>query len=251
MEYTAIFQGGGVKGIAYVGAILALDELGYKCIRASGTSIGSIFASLLIAGYSGIELYDIIQYLRLNYYIKKENKLLKSIINDKGIYSLYYIENLIANLLMNKNIYGFENNNLKVVAYNVSNKEKIIFPDILYKYNIKPASFSIAKAVTMSSSYPAFFKPIKFNNMYIIDGGVVDNFPYDVFEYNDNELVFGFLLNEKKIKNIPNNINIISLNTRNIKTLDFNISKSKQLEVIKQAYLDTKKQLFEFKTNHI
>ena len=31
MNYTAIFQGGGLKSIAYVGAILALEEEGFIC----------------------------------------------------------------------------------------------------------------------------------------------------------------------------------------------------------------------------
>ncbi len=42
-------EGGGVKGIALVGAVLVLDEAGYKIQRVAGTSAGAIAASLIAA----------------------------------------------------------------------------------------------------------------------------------------------------------------------------------------------------------
>lgn len=42
-------EGGGVKGIALVGAVLVLDEAGYKVQRVAGTSAGAIAASLIAA----------------------------------------------------------------------------------------------------------------------------------------------------------------------------------------------------------
>ena len=59
MYYTGIFQGGGLKSIAYIGAILALEEEGFICNKAAGVSAGAIFASLLLAGYTGKELLEI------------------------------------------------------------------------------------------------------------------------------------------------------------------------------------------------
>ncbi len=44
-------KGGGVRGIAHVGAICALAEKGYEWERVAGTSAGSIIAALLAAGY--------------------------------------------------------------------------------------------------------------------------------------------------------------------------------------------------------
>ena len=42
-------EGGGVKGIALVGAVLVLDEAGYKIQRVAGTSAGAIAATLIAA----------------------------------------------------------------------------------------------------------------------------------------------------------------------------------------------------------
>ena len=60
MNYIGIFQGGGVKAIAHLGAIKALEERGFRCVKAAGSSAGAIVASLLIVGYNADELKEII-----------------------------------------------------------------------------------------------------------------------------------------------------------------------------------------------
>lgn len=42
MKIDGVFEGGGVRGIAHVGAICALAEKGYEWERVAGTSAGSI-----------------------------------------------------------------------------------------------------------------------------------------------------------------------------------------------------------------
>jgi NTE family protein len=62
MEKTTVidlvFEGGGLKGVAFIGALRALYNYGYRPGRLLGTSIGSMFASLIAAGYSADELQD-------------------------------------------------------------------------------------------------------------------------------------------------------------------------------------------------
>ena len=251
MNYTAIFQGGGIKAIAYIGAILALEEEGYICKKAAGVSAGSIFSALLTAGYTGKEMLNIINTINVDNLIKKNDKFIKNTINDKGMYSLYYIEKMIEDLLLKKDKYSFssfkENNlyKLKILATNTSKNIPIIFPDQLIFYNINPNYFSVSKAVAMSCAFPFFFKPIKLNNDNIADGGIIDNFPFNLFNYDKDELVIGFLLSNKNLKNIPKNIKIIKLNTKGIKMLNFKIKKEEQFKLIENAYLDTKRQLKE------
>src|SRR5690242_7339609 len=54
-----VFKGGGIKGIALVGALAALEEHGFRPGRCVGTSAGAILTSLVAAGYSASELRDI------------------------------------------------------------------------------------------------------------------------------------------------------------------------------------------------
>ena len=60
MEYDLVFEGGGAKGVAFVGALQAFERHGHKPRRLIGTSAGSITACLIAAGYSAQEALDAI-----------------------------------------------------------------------------------------------------------------------------------------------------------------------------------------------
>ena len=55
-----VLEGGGVKGIALVGAIEVLEEHGYRFKRVAGTSAGAIVGALVAAGAPASKLVDII-----------------------------------------------------------------------------------------------------------------------------------------------------------------------------------------------
>lgn len=63
-----VFEGGGVKGIAYVGAMKVLEKEGIlkNIKRVGGTSAGSINAVLLAAGFSNQEILKIMNELDFN-----------------------------------------------------------------------------------------------------------------------------------------------------------------------------------------
>jgi predicted acylesterase/phospholipase RssA len=64
-EFDMVFEGGGAKGVVFVGALKALDSkftpTGWKPRRLVGTSAGAISATLLGAGYSADEILEITQ----------------------------------------------------------------------------------------------------------------------------------------------------------------------------------------------
>lgn len=59
MRALAVFEGGGAKGFAHIGALQAAEQRGIKFERVAGTSIGAVIAALVSAGYSGHELFHI------------------------------------------------------------------------------------------------------------------------------------------------------------------------------------------------
>ena len=59
LKYTCLFGGGAIRGVAYIGAIKAFEELGLESDTFAGSSVGSIFASLLAVGYTSDELKQI------------------------------------------------------------------------------------------------------------------------------------------------------------------------------------------------
>lgn len=54
-----VLAGGGVKGIALVGAIDTLEAAGYRFRRVAGTSAGAVVGGLVAAGFRGEELRQI------------------------------------------------------------------------------------------------------------------------------------------------------------------------------------------------
>jgi NTE family protein len=58
MDAYGIFQGGGAKGYAHVGALKAAEQRGIRFVRIGGSSAGAIVAALAAAGYAADELLD-------------------------------------------------------------------------------------------------------------------------------------------------------------------------------------------------
>ena len=58
MEYDLVFEGGGAKGMVFVGAMAEFFSRGHTVGRIMGTSAGAITAALTAAGYNTQEMMD-------------------------------------------------------------------------------------------------------------------------------------------------------------------------------------------------
>lgn len=204
MKVNLVCEGGGVKGIAHIGAICALEDSGFTFNSFAGTSAGALVSSLLAVGYSGYELKDLLFSIDFNLYVKKTilssipligEKL--SLFNSKGLFSTDAIYELLTTLFKAKKKQYFRdisNNNLdflRVIATDISKKQILVLPEDLNKYNINPLQYEIAKAVIMSISIPLFFIPKKLKtskgSSYIVDGGLMSNFPIWLYSNSTNK----------------------------------------------------------------
>lgn len=70
LKYTCLFGGGAIRGVSYIGAIKALEELGISPDRLAGSSVGSIIAAFLAVGYTAEELKDV--FLKVNFDLFKD-----------------------------------------------------------------------------------------------------------------------------------------------------------------------------------
>ena len=203
MKADIICEGGGVKGIALLGAIYYLEEQGYTFERFAGTSAGAIVTSLLAVGYTGKDLKNMLLNLDFkDFYVKNKLNLLPfigptiSLFKNKGLFSGNNIEKYLYKLYKAKGKTKFKDisingvSPLKIIASDITNKRLLILPDDLVKYNIDPLEFSIAKAVRMSISIPFYFNPVILkngkNSSFIVDGGLLSNFPIWLFDVENN-----------------------------------------------------------------
>ena len=125
MKCGICLAGGGVKGAAHIGALKALEEEGINIECISGTSSGSIVATLYAANYSTEEILNIFnKYSKKIKYIDLKNiiNIIKRIFQERrflieGFNSGEIIENMINELCMRK---GIENiKDIKIVVVNI------------------------------------------------------------------------------------------------------------------------------------
>src|SRR5262245_55620561 len=58
MDAFGIFEGGGAKGLAHIGALKSAEERKIRFVGVAGSSAGAIVASMVAAGYTASELFD-------------------------------------------------------------------------------------------------------------------------------------------------------------------------------------------------
>src|SRR5918998_4402728 len=169
-----VFEGGGVKGIALVGAFSVLEEQGYEPQNMAGASAGAIVATLIAAGYTAAELREIIG--KLDYDLFKDeawedriplmDKSL-SMLKDLGLYEGEAFLDWIDELLKAKGVRTFgdlvrrEDAELRyrykaqVIASDVTERRLLVLPRDATKLGIAdPDDLSVALAVRMSMSIP-------------------------------------------------------------------------------------------------
>lgn len=59
MDVYGVFEGGGAKGLAHVGALSAAEQRGFRFRAVAGTSIGAMIAALVAAGFKSEELFRV------------------------------------------------------------------------------------------------------------------------------------------------------------------------------------------------
>ncbi len=171
-------SGGGVKGYAYLGALLELERMGMlsNLKKISGVSIGSLFAASLAIGIKMCDLaeftfnYDIseIKDLDINGLVKRKSLL-------KGEKYVEFITDIISQKV-DKDISLLE-------VYESSGIELIVAVICLNERCLKYIShktdpeMKLITLIQMSSAIPGFLPPVTYNGKIYLDGGILDNNP--------------------------------------------------------------------------
>lgn len=190
MRVGLSLAGGGIRGIAHVGVLKALEENNIEVEAIGGTSAGSIVATLYAMGYSPYYIYllfkryakDIIN-IRSRPIISGVTNFIKS--NKVGIAGLSdgdMFEKMYDELANKKGfkLVGDIKMPLVISAVDIGEAKEYIFTNCASRQNIDDnyiTEIAIGKAVRASSSFPAVFCPCEFKNHIFMDGGVLDNIP--------------------------------------------------------------------------
>ena len=194
-----VFEGGGVKGIAYAGA---LDELEKRDIlsnikRVGGASAGAIVATLVGLGYSPGEILDILIKLDFKKFMDSSWGVVRDLVRLKDEFGWYkgdFFRQWIGGLIKKKT--GNENTTFGTFGQmRKLDGEKKTFREMYFLVTNLSTGFSeimceektpgicIADAVRLSMSIPFFFaaKRSMRDDVYS-DGGILDNYPVKLFD---------------------------------------------------------------------
>jgi NTE family protein len=186
-----VFEGGGVKGIAYVGA---MEVLGRRRVlkdigRVGGTSAGAINATLFALGYTNAETRKILKNLDFNNFLDEDWGVVRDtqrLVNRFGWYKGDFFHGWIGKLVAKKlgspdatfaDLKRAGRPELYVYGTNLSTKFGEVFSVE------RTPNESIADAVRISMSIPLFFTAVRNarDDIYV-DGGVLDNYPVKLFD---------------------------------------------------------------------
>ena len=196
MTLGVALSGGGLKGLAHIGALKALEELGLKIDYLSGTSSGSIFATFYAMGYSvdeikkrTLENYKILTKIEKKPIFKAGYTYLTSgVAKISGLTDGENIENLVKNISKDKNITNM--NEIKI-PYAIATVDTISTKECIFlskKFDLKDDDIDyiydapIAKATRASMSFPGVYTPCEYGKYNFIDGGTKDNLPVKILK---------------------------------------------------------------------
>jgi len=241
-----VMEGGGIKGIAYGGALAELESRGVlqSITRVAGTSAGAIQAALFALGYNADEITEIIHSTPIEsfnddgFIVKGTKRLLKKFGWYKGDAFHMKMLTLIAQRTGNPNLtfadlhelaktYPFRD--LYVTGANLTEQHIEIFSHETYP------TMRIADAVRISMSIPLFYEAIWLDSkgkvwedgcaecQLFVDGGLLMNYPVEVFDRPE------FIKNIHNTGEKPFNTETIGLRLERCDQIDYDLNQNQTI----------------------
>ncbi len=166
--------GGGARGLAHIPVLEALDDLGLKPTKISGTSIGAIFGAAYASGLGGEDIRRIVLEV-----FADRNAVLSRLwqLRPKRFADVFrsgpvqfdperVLEVFISEYLPDR----FEDLEMPL---------RLLATDFYGCQEVDFESGPLLPAIAASIAIPAVFRPVRHGDRYLIDGGVVNPLPFD------------------------------------------------------------------------
>jgi NTE family protein len=203
MNIGLVLSGGGMRGVAHLGAIKALEEHNIYPTHIAGASAGAIVGALYAHGYAFDEMLELFKSVKLLDYKKYA-------LNKPGFIDAEKFYDVFKEKLPDDNFSALKKK-LFITATNITEGKLEVF-----------SKGELIKPVLASSAFPGLISPINFNEALYIDGGVLNNFPVDLIKA-DCDVVIGVYVNlygSASTKDFKHFYNVIE------RAININIAKS-------------------------
>ena len=159
-KISLTLSSGGARGLAHIGVIEVLLENNYEIEQISGSSIGSVVASMYASG-ALIEFKNWV----LSLDKLKVFSLMDFTIGGHGVMKGDKVFNKLKTIVDDQNIEDLKIP-IKIIATDAVNGKEIVF-----------SKGSVYDAMRASCSIPGLVKPFVYNNTQLVDGGVLNPLP--------------------------------------------------------------------------
>lgn len=203
-------SGGGMSAAVHLGVLKALNEYGIYPEIFSGTSMGSIIAGMNASGVSVNEIISTFYSVNKSILDPDIWGMTKSIFTGHvptGIFKGNKIEKLLNDITKNVNVIDIKNK-IAIVASDLNGEKNIIFTNSELTDNEERTyikDIKLSKAIRASLSFPFAFKPVFYNDMILVDGGVVNNCPAGLCQEMGADIVIVSNIMPYKDKRMENN----------------------------------------------
>lgn len=182
-----VFAGGGIKGIAYLGALMAMRDMWaiepyeLPLTDIAGCSVGSLVSLLLCLRFTVAEMeaylqsFDLSELVSVNVeavlttFAMNDGSMLKRLVHEALRLKGLSVDTTFAELVQRTGT------TLHVVVTDLSKAATR-----MCSAETEP-HMPVAKAVVASMSLPPLFSPVKYNGSLLSDGGLMANFPLEHF----------------------------------------------------------------------
>lgn len=185
VKYDAlVLSGGGEKALVELGVLHYYFESGAydptMIKEYSGASIGSVLCLLLICGYTPMDIFQKV-YNFENFLDVTDTNSVWKVVKDMGVLPISFFSSKVTALIQEKlgeiptleKLRELTGKTLYISAVSVTNMKEIkISPDT-------HPTMSCIEAIEESCNLPLIFQRFKYGNEYMVDGGLLNNFPWN------------------------------------------------------------------------
>lgn len=209
-----VLSGGGAKGMAHIGVLEVLEEMGMPIDMICGTSIGSLVGGLYALGYDAATLDSLVRtqdwdFLLSDRLSRSDQDLASRQRQSTYIYS-FSLSSLGRKGLTNAGLIRGQNLSNLFSRLSVGYHDSIDFlhalpipfacvaTDMVRFEEVDFTSGYISQAMRASMSIPAAFAPVRLDTMVLVDGGLVNNYPADLARRLGADFVIGVSLQKER-----------------------------------------------------
>lgn len=229
-----VLSGGGAKGSAHIGVLRAIEEAGIPVDYIAGTSMGAVIGGLYAIGYTPNQLDSIIKGQDWTFLLSDQSTRKKQTLQERDNASRYLIsiplvkarKPEVSGLVRGRNLANLLTK-LTIGYHDSVDFNKLPIPFACVATNIVDGAEyvfrqgKLSSAIRSSMAIPGVFTPVRMDDMILVDGGLVNNYPVDVARKMGADIVIGATVQgELPVAEDINNVSdilsqIISISCRN------------------------------------